>query len=237
MYHPAITYLHCSLATFHVHVATYDNVFASQDVFIAIYITSHVHYAVGSLPLANNAMHSPSIIPTYIYTYNNYTAVRLGWLAAEHAVIRQHAHKIARSASLHVQCTRRKIRLASESAEKEETPDEICRGSETAEARERTDIYQRKRRLDSESAEEKDTRLSSETLSKRYRLYKQRIDNLAISSCNDVPALQKSTFHIELGLHSMPVHVSTTCFILHAAHFILHVHVRTITCLLLRTCL
>ena len=34
-------------------------VLASQEVFIAI-CTSHVHYAVGSLPLANNATHSPS---------------------------------------------------------------------------------------------------------------------------------------------------------------------------------
>ena len=31
------------------------------------------------------------------------------------------------------------------------------------------------------------------------------------------------------------VHVSTTCFILHAAYFILHEHVPTINCLLLRT--
>ena len=36
----------------------------------------------------------------------------------------------------------------------------------SAEARERADRDRRKRRLDSESAEEKDTRLSSETLSK-----------------------------------------------------------------------
>ena len=60
----------------------YDNVLASQDVFIAIgctyritclllrtcLYTSHVHYTVGSLLLANNAMHSPSIY-TYIYIY------------------------------------------------------------------------------------------------------------------------------------------------------------------------
>ena len=73
------------------------------------------------------------------------------------------------------QCTRnryrRKMRLASESAEEEETrlsrrsrdrakravqssqATKNCRGSETAEARDR-----RKRRLDSESAKEKDTR-------------------------------------------------------------------------------
>ena len=36
---------------------TYDNLLASQDVY-----TSHVYCAVGSLPLANNAMHSPSIV-------------------------------------------------------------------------------------------------------------------------------------------------------------------------------
>ena len=69
------------------------------------------------------------------------------------------------------------MRLASESAEDEETRLSIrqsrdrakravqssqatknCRGSETAEARERTDGVRRKRRLDSESAKEKDTR-------------------------------------------------------------------------------
>ena len=72
---------------------------------------------------------------------------------------------------------RRKMRLASESAEEEETrlsrrqsgdrakravqssqATKNCRGSETAEARERTDRDRRKRRLDSESAKEKDTR-------------------------------------------------------------------------------
>ena len=69
------------------------------------------------------------------------------------------------------------MRLASESAEEEETQlsrrqsrdrakraiqssqaTKNCRGSETAEARERTDGDRRKRRLDSESAKEKDTR-------------------------------------------------------------------------------
>ena len=43
-----------------------------------------------------------------------------------------------------------------------------CRGSETAKARERRDRDRRKRGLDSESAEEKETRLSSETLSNAY---------------------------------------------------------------------
>ena len=104
------------------------------------------------------------------------------------------------------------MRLASESAEEEETrlsrrqsrdrakravqssqATKNCRGSETAEARERTDRDRRKRRLDSESAKERT----------------HNIDNLAIiyvSSCNDVLALQEmslATFRIELGLHSM----------------------------------
>ena len=104
------------------------------------------------------------------------------------------------------------MRLASESAEEEETllsrrqsrdrakravqssqATKNCRGSETAEARERTDRDRRKRRLDSESAKERT----------------HDIDNLAIihvSSCNDVLALQEmslATFRIELGLHSM----------------------------------
>ena len=80
-----------------------------------------------------------------------------------------------------IQCTRdryrRKMRLASESAEEEETrlsrrggrdrarhaaqssqATKNCRGSETAEAREPRDRDRRKMRLDSESAEEKETR-------------------------------------------------------------------------------
>ena len=75
--------------------------------------------------------------------------------------------------------------LASENAEEEETRSsrqrgrdrarrvaqslqatKNCRGSETAEARERIDSDRGKKRLDSESAEEKETRLSSEMLSK-----------------------------------------------------------------------
>ena len=91
---------------------------------------------------------------------------------AAHTVIpiqRQHAQ--------HPALETRKMRLASESAEEEETrlsrrqsrdrakravqssqATKNCRGSETAEARERTDGDRRKRRLDSESAKEKDTR-------------------------------------------------------------------------------
>ena len=42
--------------------------------------------------------------------------------------------------------------------ETEQSVTKNCRGSETAEARERTDRDRRKRRLDSESAKEKDTR-------------------------------------------------------------------------------
>ena len=183
-------------------------------------------------------MHSPSIpIYIYIYIYRKIAARCTTRLArsrspitgAAHTVIpiqRQHAHKIATSV---YQCTRdryrSKMRLASERKKRHDYPDadrarraaqssqatENCRGSETAEARERRDRDRRKRRIDSESAE---TRISSETLS--TRLYKQRIDDLAIihvSSCNDVIALQK---------------MSLATF---------HVHVLTITCLLLRMCL
>ena len=45
-------------------VCTYNNVLAFQDLY-----TSHVHYAVGALPLANNAMHSPSIKPESCQEY------------------------------------------------------------------------------------------------------------------------------------------------------------------------
>ena len=51
-------------------------------------------------------------------------------------------------------------------------------------------------------------------------------------------ALQKmslATFHIELGLHSMCMSQLHALYIHHAAYFIPHVHVPTITCLLLRT--
>ena len=66
------------------------------------------------------------------------------------------------------------------------------------------------------------------SIQKARRKRTHDIDNLAIihvSSCIDVLALQEmslATFRIELGLHSMHVHVSTTCFILHASYFILH---------------
>ena len=49
-------------------------------------------------------------------------------------------------------------------------------------------------------------------------------------------ALQKmclATFHLDLGLHSMCM--SRLHALHHAAYFITHVHVPTITCLLLRT--
>ena len=81
----------------HVHVPTIT------CLLLRTLYASHVHYAVGSLPLANNGMHSPS------------------WRAGA-------------------------------------SQPKNCRGSETAEARERRDL--RKRRLDSESADEKETRLS-----------------------------------------------------------------------------
>ena len=72
----------------------------------------------------------------------------------------------------------------------------------------------RKRRLDSESAEEKETIIQRD-VKQMISLIQTRIDELAIihvSSCNDVLALQKmlATFHV---------------------------HVPTITCLLLGTCL
>ena len=86
-------------------------------------------------------------------------------------------------------------------------------------------VDQRKRRLDSKGAEKKDTRLSNETLSK------QRIDN---SFMYHPACIAASYISYRASLH---VHVSTACFILQVAYFTLHVHVPTITCLLVRTCL
>ena len=145
-------------------------------------------------------MHSPSIYIypyIYLYIYRKIAASCTTRLArsrspitgAAHTVIpiqRQHAHKIAISVYIYIHvhltiyCTRdryrRKMRLASESAEEEETRlcrREVarrdrarraaqssqatinCRGSETAGARERRstrDRDRRKRRLDSERA-------------------------------------------------------------------------------------
>ena len=56
-----------------------------------------------------------------------------------------------------------------------------------------------------------------------------RIDNLAIihlSTCNDACIAENVSSYISdrVGA-SLHVHVSTKCFILHAAYFILHVHV------------
>ena len=74
-----------------------------------------------------------------------------------------------------------------------------CRGSETAGARERRstrDRDRRKRRLDSESA------------------------------AHDAYIAKNVSSYISLLVGaSLHVHVSNTCFILHAAYFILHVHV------------
>ena len=76
-----------------------------------------------------------------------------------------------------------------------------CRGSETAGARERRstrDRDRRKRRLDSESA------------------------------THDACIAENVSSYISLLVGaSLHVHVSNTCFILHAAYFILHVHVYT----------
>ena len=118
----------------------------------------------------------PIYLYIYIYIYRKIAARCTTRLArsrspitgAAHTVIpiqRQHAHKIA--TSVYSQCTRnryrRKMRLASESAEEEEIrlsrrqsrdrakravqssqATKNCRGSETAEARERTDGDRRK---------------------------------------------------------------------------------------------
>ena len=83
---------------------------------------------------------------------------------------------------------------------------------------ESVDQLETERRLDSEGAEKKDTRLSNETLT---NLYKQRI----YPSFMYHPAMTclHCSFHIMASLH---VHVSTTCFILHVT---LHVHLPTIT--------
>ena len=103
------------------------------------------------------------------------------------------------------------MRLASESAEEEEIrlsrrqsrdrakravqssqATKNCRGSETAEARERTD---------STEIEERGV-----SIQKARRKRTHDIDNLAIihvSSCNDVQEMSLATFRIELGLHSM----------------------------------
>ena len=69
------------------------------------------------------------------------------------------------------------------------------------------------------------TRLSSATLSKIQT---------AVMTCLHCRVSSYISYRVGASLH---VHVSTTCFILHAAYFILHVHVPKITCLLLRTCL
>ena len=132
--------------------------------------------------------------------------------------------------------------LASESAEEEETrlsrrrgrdrarraaqysqATKNCRRSETAEARERRDRDRasrfRKRGGTGDTIIQRDV--------------KQMI-SLIQTALIIVLALQKmslATFHIA----SLHVHVSTTCFIHHAAYFIPLVHVPTITCLLFRT--
>ena len=141
-------------------------------------LDSHYYY----IPTYDNCARHLRIYVYLVYIYRYIT----GAAAAAHTVIPQHAHKIATS---WLQCTRdryrRKMSLASESAEEEETrlsrrrgrdrarraaqssqATKNCRRSETAEARERRDRDRRKKRLDSESAEEQETRLSSETLSK-----------------------------------------------------------------------
>ena len=60
--------LHAAYFILHVHVPTITSLLLRMCLYL---YTSHVHYAVGSLPLANNAMHSPSI---YIYIYRKIAA-------------------------------------------------------------------------------------------------------------------------------------------------------------------
>ena len=105
----------------------------------------------------------------------------------------------------------------------------------TAEARERRSTRDRDRRLDSESAEEKEIILRDvKQMILLYRLYKQRIDNLAIIILQRRAYIAEnvSSYILYKFGASLHVHVSTTCFILHAAYFILHVHVPTILNLL-----
>ena len=100
------------------------------------------------------------------------------------------------------------MRLASESAEEEEIrlsrrqsrdrakravqssqATKNCRGSETAEARERTD---------STEIEERGV-----SIQKARRKRTHDIAIIHVSSCNDVQEMSLATFRIELGLHSM----------------------------------
>ena len=137
------------------------------------------------------------LLYSYLYIYRKIAASCTTRLArsliiitgAAHTVIpiqRQHAHKMATSLLHFIQCTRdryrRKMSLASENAEEEETRSSRRRGRDRARraaqssqatknclgsvARERRVRDRRKKRLDSESALEKETRLSSEMLNK-----------------------------------------------------------------------
>ena len=106
---------------------------------------------------------------------------------------------------------------------------------------ERVVLYSLRRRRKIVAALRPETEIEERGVSikKARRKRKHDINNLAIihvSSCNDVLALQKMYISYRVGA-SLHVHVSTTCFILHAAYLILHVHVPTIICLLFRTCL
>ena len=127
----------------HVHVPTITCLLLRT---LYIY-TSHIHYAVLSLSLANNAMHSPSIWKNLPSCTTRLARSRSPITVAAHK--RQHAHKIATS-DIDRDRYRRKMRLASESAEEEETrlprrrgrdrasaaqssqATKNCRGSETA---------------------------------------------------------------------------------------------------------
>ena len=127
------------------------------------------------------------------------------------------------------------MRLASESAEEEETSDakvEAERGVPhslrrrrkfvaalklSAEARERTEIEER-----GFSIQKARRKRTHDYPARRCRLYKESIAIVHVSSCNDVLALHKmsiATFHIELGLHSMCMSrlytLYTSCCVLH----------------------
>ena len=114
MHVSTIYILHAAFFILHVHVPTIT------CLLLRTLYTSHVHCAVGSLPLANNAMHSPS---NRKIAASCTTRLARSITGAAHTVIpieRHHAHKIATSIHLttFIQCTRdryrRKMRLASE---------------------------------------------------------------------------------------------------------------------------
>ena len=141
--------------------------------------------------------------------------------------------------------------LASESAEEEETRLSRRRGRDrprrAAQFRRRRKIVAALKLPRPESVEtEIEHRSVSILKARRRRRHKQMISLIQTAlSHHSCIILQRRaciaeyvasyiSYRVGASLH---VHVSTTCFIHHAAYFIPHVHVPTITCLLLRTCL